>query len=185
MSNTKSVIIGLADVRIAPYAAYANTYIPALSSANSIGFQTETSFTKSSEPIIMSKSLYGSIYEEVIGYKNHSLIVTATINDFSNWSLQNMLGITTGVSSSGSAPSDASFKITPEDLLALRVEIIGGYYEEKKLTLIIPKATILIGIDAKFSTEGVLGNKITIHAQSLINSTWSSDPLGRLLIESV
>jgi hypothetical protein len=185
MSNTKSVIIGLADVRIAPYADYVGIYTPALSSANSIGFQTETSFTKSSEPITIGKSLNGAIYEEVIGYKNHSLIVSATINNLNNWSIQNMLGITTGASPSGCPPSDASFQITPEDLLALRVEVVGNYCGgEKRLILIIPKATIQIGMDVSFSVGGVASNHITIHAQPLINSTWSSDPLGRLLIES-
>jgi hypothetical protein len=186
MSNVNSVLIGLADVRIAPYIDHVASYGPVLTSSNSIGFQSETSFTKTAEPIYRNISTGSSTYTEMVGYKNHSLVASAVVNSFDNWNIKNMLGTTTGIETSGGAPANESFKLVPGSVLSLRVEVVGCYFsKEKRLTLIIPKATILIGMDMNFSSDSLIGNKVTIHAQPLINSTWGTEPLGRLLIESI
>jgi carbohydrate-binding DOMON domain-containing protein len=177
--------MGLADVRIAPHLGYVDSYIPVLTSSNSIGFQSETSFIKTAEPIYRTISTGSCTHTELVGYKNHSLVVSAVVNSFDNWNIKNMLGTSTGITVGGGSPSDESFQLVPGSVLSLRVEVVGCYYsKEKKLTLIIPKATILIGVEMNFLLDSLVENKVTIHAQPLINATWATEPLGRLLIES-
>jgi len=177
-----SIINGMADVRIAPAAAHLTVHDPILCHANSVGFMGPVSVIKSSTPIVRSVCKAGSIFAEIVGYKNTTVSVTAEVKSFTPSNLRIMLGSSSGITTDQSI-IDSEFSLMLSTAGEFRVEIVSIYsFAGKALIFVIPRANISPDLELNFSTGSALAQKINLSSAPLHNPTWKDDPLGRLII---